>query len=128
MILSTVFELMDGGHEGALIKIWDDHSAVEGPFPHASFTRVIVFDPGLKRPAANGTTGMVNFGKIVHAGHADRKPGPVRIPSRVPQKLPTYRTPGGIDEVDELPENGHGKTEKTEFRIKTLTHLLNNSF
>jgi hypothetical protein len=122
---------MDGSHEGALIKIWDENFAVRGPFPHACFTEVIVFDPGSKRPAANRATGVVNAFKVVHTGRADRKPGPVRISPLVSQEPPAEGTPRRIDEVDELPKDGHGENRKdriqnTGVRRKTLTHLFNN--
>ena len=120
---------MDGSHEGALIKIWDDNSAVGGPFPHAGFTGVIVFDPGLKRPAANRATGVADAFKVVHTGWADRKPGPIRISPLVSQEPPAEGAPGGIEEVDELPENGHGENQKdriqnTGVRIQNRTNNI----
>jgi hypothetical protein len=107
MTLSAVFELMDSGHKGSLIKIWHKHLAVKGPFPKAHFTWMILLDPRNKGPTANRATGMADFGKFIQTGHTDRKPGPFRTRPIFFQEVPTDRAQGRINEVEELPKNGH---------------------
>lgn len=107
MAFTVVFELLKGGHDGALIMVGTSCLVKKGAFPQTVFADAIMPCPGSKGPTADRTPGRFDRNKVPEAGTTEEKVFSVDPNPFITEEGLADGTSRGIDEIDELGEKAH---------------------